>query len=128
MSGGIETLLTEGHHSFLVQTDPGDISRLVDCEGYSTLNRLLRVTKLVLRFMRLIKEKVKKSHGSNVMEPHPFTDIDKARTLWLLVSQAQLYPRIRDSQPGSVSLVSTRILLVSGDVEVGSQMQTYLIV
>ena len=43
-------------HSLFIQADSGDISKLIDCENYSTLHRLLRVTKLVLRFVRLTKE------------------------------------------------------------------------
>ena len=71
------------------QTDSGDVSKLIDCKGYSTLHRLLQVTKLVSRLMRLTKERVQQSHGSNVMESHSFTDIDRARTPWLQVAATQ---------------------------------------
>ena len=77
-------------HSLLVQVDSGDTSKLIDCDSYSTLHRLLRVTKLVFKFVRLTKDQVQWSHGSNVMESHPFTDADRSRTLWLLVSQEHL--------------------------------------
>ena len=54
---------SQNTHSLLVQADSGDVSKLIDCEGYSTLHRLLRVTKLVLRFVRLTKERVQRSRG-----------------------------------------------------------------
>ena len=77
-------------HSLFIQADSGDISKLIDCENYSTLHRLLRVTKLVLRFVRLTKERVQRRRGLTVMDSSLYADTDKARTLWLQVSQSRL--------------------------------------
>ena len=76
--------------SLVVQADPGDISQVIDCGRYSTLHRLLRVTKLVVRFIRLTKERVQRSNGSCEAKSDSSVDLDSARTLLLRASQAQL--------------------------------------
>ena len=65
----------------------------MDCARYSTLHRLLRVTKLVVRFVRLMKERVQRSLDSSEIRVDSCTDVDKARLLLLQASQSQL-PKI----------------------------------
>ena len=57
MSHRVEKAPQKITHNILVHTEPGDIGQVMKCENYSTLNRLLQVTRLLVRFVRLLREK-----------------------------------------------------------------------
>ena len=74
-------------HSLLVTRDCG-LSCLIKCEDYSSLDRLLRVTALVLRYIRILKSRSQRSipiEGATTL-----CDIDQARLCWIQESQAML--------------------------------------
>ena len=76
-------------HSLIVAQGQGPhIGKLISCENFSSLHRLLRVTALVLKFVRLLCLKVKKSNESAPIEG--LSDIDRARLYWLRDAQSQL--------------------------------------
>ena len=73
------------------QTGGPFLGRLVDCERFSSLRRLLRVTALVLKFIRMLRHR---THGVEDSVPKPAhltaSDIDEARVRWIRESQNQL--------------------------------------
>ena len=75
-------------HSLIVAQGQGPhIGKLISCENFSSLHRLLRVTALMLKFVRLLCLKVKKSNESAPIEG--LSDIDRARLYWLRDAQSQ---------------------------------------
>ena len=56
-------------HSLIVAQGQGPlIEKLISCENFSSLHQLLRVTAFVLKFVRLLCLKVKKSNESAPIE------------------------------------------------------------
>ena len=74
-------------HNLIVSANPEGISNLIRCEDFSSLHKLLRVTKLVSRFVRLLQQRLH-TEGDRV-NPQP-SDIDRARLLWVKQSQSKL--------------------------------------
>ena len=64
------------------------LSQIVPCENFSSLHRLLRLTTLVFRFVRLLRRKVRTS--SEVVPIDDPSDADRARLYWLRDAQSQL--------------------------------------
>ena len=65
-----------------------NLEQLIPCKNYSTLPRLLRVTAYVIRFTRLLKERVETTNiHSHNLEPE---EIAEAEKLWILQSQTLL--------------------------------------
>ena len=52
-------------HSLLTSSGRPCIGQLIDCENFSSLDRLLRVTALVLKFTRLLCQKVQRTDVSD---------------------------------------------------------------
>ena len=76
-------------HSLLTPHPSADINlqRLIVCEDYSKLARLLRVTTYVLRFVRLLKTKTEYTGTPGLPTPG---EIAEAERLWVIQSQSQL--------------------------------------
>lgn len=87
--------LQEMKHTAVTQlmiTSTTRIGQLMSCEDFSSFSRLVRVTALILRFIRLLR---RQATLPDTGDPNDNThDINRARLLWLLDSQAQL-----ESQP-----------------------------
>ena len=78
-------------HSLVVaQVDEPHIGQLMNCEDFSSLHRLLRVTALVLKFIRLLRLKVKRTSTSEPDHSSTLCDVDCARLYWIREAQAQL--------------------------------------
>ena len=75
-------------HSLLTSSGGPRIGQLIDCENFSSLDRLLRVTALVLKFTRLLCQKVKRTDVSD--DSGSQYDLDQARLLWIRESQSRL--------------------------------------
>lgn len=76
-------------HSLIVaQVHGPHMGQLMSCGSFGSLHRLLRVTALVLRFVRLLCQKVRKSSESAPTDGT--SDIDRARLFWLRDAQSQL--------------------------------------
>ena len=76
-------------HTMVATQDHGArIGRLVSCENFSSLSRLLRVTALVLKFTRLLIQKVKRPEHRDTM--YSQSDSERARLLWLKDAQSEL--------------------------------------
>ena len=74
-----------GAHAMTVTQQPrSGIGRVIQCEDFSSLQRLLRVTAAVLRFIRLLRGRMSVSQSTEL------EDIQKARLLWQKEAQAQL--------------------------------------
>ena len=70
-------------HSMLVTEKPKiSLSQVIDCERFGNLHRLLRVTAYMLKFVRLLKHKVKGSEGTPTKKLSA-ADVFEAECLWL---------------------------------------------
>ena len=79
------------HSLAVAQVDGSRIGQLINCEDFRSLHLLLRVTALVLKFVRLLRLKVQ---GESESVPtgtfNTLDDIDRARLYWIRESQSQL--------------------------------------
>ncbi len=73
-------------HSLLAPDGDGiHLGQVIQCETFSSLHRLLRVTAIVLKFVRILRRAVSSTDSAETM-----SDIDRARLSWIRESQAQL--------------------------------------
>ncbi|CAB4006340.1 PREDICTED: uncharacterized protein LOC106817579 [Paramuricea clavata] len=79
-----ETLST-----MIVHGSKDSISNVINCKDYSSLSRLLRVTAVVLTFMKLLKSRVKQEDPPTNSEVTS-TDIELARVLWIKELQEEM--------------------------------------
>ena len=79
-AGDKEKWKVETSSSILVTAEATGIAKIMKCEDYSELQRLLRVTGLVLKFVKIMKSRLQK----NVQAQEELTsqDIAVAETLW----------------------------------------------
>ena len=88
--GDKEKWKAETSSSLLVSADQGTvgIATILKCEDYSDLQRLLRVTALILKFVKIMKAKLQK----DVHTPEELTsqDVAEAETLWIKEVQSSL--------------------------------------
>ena len=68
-----------------VDTNPEDINNIIPCENYSRLGRLLRVTALVLKFIKRVRKQDTDTSPEITVE-----DLDQSRVLWIKHAQASL--------------------------------------
>jgi len=70
-----------------------NLHEIIDCQRYSSLNRLLRVTARVLRFVEVTRER--RLGGSNVQYDATLDamELNKAEVLWICCIQAQAFER-----------------------------------
>lgn len=91
-----------------------DIARVIDCHQYSNLNRLLRVTAYVLRFLRNLENRVKRRMqiSTEVLTKElTATELTNSETVWVRTVQAvafaeeiqYLNSRQRSSPPARVA-------------------------
>ena len=64
-----------------------DLGSFIDCENFSSKERLLRVTAYILRFVKLLKQGSACSNSSTHITPE---EMQQAETYWLRESQASL--------------------------------------
>ena len=76
------------HSLIVVQVDSPCLGQLIDCENFSSLYRLLRVTTLVLKFDHLLRLKVKRVSETVLTDGQG--EIERARLYWLRDAQSQL--------------------------------------
>ncbi len=78
-------------HSMLVTETPAGLGRIMACENYSTLPRLLRVTA---RLLRIVKVHRRKNRPDLALEPITpslgLEEISEAERLWIIESQLML--------------------------------------
>ena len=71
----------------------------IDCHDYSSLQRLLRVTAYILRFIMLLKNKVKAKHENTDLKDDNTESIadsiSRAETLWIKNAQQCLTSEVR---------------------------------
>ena len=72
--------------NLLVTSDGPDLDRVIQCDSYSSFQRLLNVTSLVLKFIGNLKKKIKKNvpDGATTSEPC------EAEVLWIKEVQRSL--------------------------------------
>ena len=75
---------TEMTHGLLAATDSPSIDKVMNCEEFGSLCRLLTVTAHVIKFCQVLLKKV---HGTAVGD---VDHKDKAETLWIKASQRTL--------------------------------------
>ncbi len=76
-------------HTLLVTREPTGLSRIISCERYGSLPRLLRVTARVLRFIDILKRRIRKDSTPYFKELGS-EEINAAKTLWIKESQRPL--------------------------------------
>ena len=76
-------------HGLLTTNSAPSLQQIMKCEDYSNLPKLLRVTANILKFVRLLKRKVKPA-DSNDETPEQPDDIELAERLWIIESQSSL--------------------------------------
>jgi len=87
-AGDKEKWKVETSSSLLVTAEATGIAKIMKCEDYSELQQLLRVTGLVLKFVKIMKSRLQK----NVQAQEELTsqDIAAAETLWIKEIQRSL--------------------------------------
>lgn len=75
-------------HSLLVNEELHSLSHIIDCQCYSTMHRLLRVTAYVLRFVNNLR----KTNGSDNSHTRALssTEISEAKSFWIKEAQTSL--------------------------------------
>jgi hypothetical protein len=79
-----ETLST-----MLVYGSKDSISNVINCKGYSSLGRLLRVSAVVLKFIKLLKSRVRQEDPPTNSEVTS-TNIELVRVLWIKELQEEM--------------------------------------
>jgi len=76
-------------HTLLTPGESTDLSCIINCEDFSKLSRLLRVTAYVIRIVRVLKCKIKRT--KMVVSPElSAAEIAEAESLWVKVAQKSL--------------------------------------
>ena len=72
-----------------------DISKLIDCARFSKLNRLLRVTAYVLRFIRNLKNRVQKpmAHSQVLNVGLTSEEVKEAELIWVKSIQSSTFAK-----------------------------------
>jgi hypothetical protein len=74
---------TDNHRASTTRLD-----KIIDCNSYSTLTRLLRVTAYVLRFINILKKKRREERSSNSqVKALTATEISQAESMWIRTVQ-----------------------------------------
>ncbi|XP_065903771.1 uncharacterized protein [Dysidea avara] len=76
-------------HSLLSTSELVNLKQVVDCEKFSRLRRLLRVTAYVLRFVEILKSKIGRRQMVECSEVSS-AEIAEAESRWLLTAQHEL--------------------------------------
>lgn len=76
-------LKSNGTVCLLTSMDNTDVSNLLDCDKYSSLHKLYRITAYMLKFVDLLKNR---DHSHELSH----TDLARAKRLWILECQAAL--------------------------------------
>ena len=77
-----EEMRTRVSHNLLVNSNPMSIGNILQCQNFSSLERLLTVTANVSKFVELLRSKLKKPPNA-VPTDVTLRDIDKAHTIWM---------------------------------------------
>ena len=75
------TVKDQQTHGLLTPSSDFGLCEIIDCSRFSTLNRLLTVTKLVLKFCKSLLSKI---------PPNVTIDCDQAEKMWIVESQKTL--------------------------------------
>ena len=73
-------------HSLLMSTSPTGLGQIMDCERFGTLSRLLKVTTYVVKFVRMLKKKVRITDENSAQ----LSDSAEAERLWIIEAQTPL--------------------------------------
>ena len=76
-------LKSNGTVCLLTSMDNTDVSNLLDCDKYSSVHKLYRITAYMLKFVDLLKNR---DHSCELSH----TDLARAKRLWILECQAAL--------------------------------------
>ena len=75
--------------NLIVNTTPQTLSNIINIENFGTLDRLVRVTAYVLRFVKILKAKTRKS-DLDVEPSLTVNEIRESRELWIKEMQRKL--------------------------------------
>ena len=73
-------------HNLVVTGNVHVLSNIIGCENFSSLQRLLRVTAYVLRFIHMLKQLIKKLNLTATLELTA-SELARAENLWAIESQ-----------------------------------------
>lgn len=76
-------------HGFLITSRSSCLDNIIHCESFSRLQRLLRVTAYVIRFVNTLKGKVKKERVVLALELTT-AEVSNAEKCWIIESQRHL--------------------------------------
>ena len=124
------TLLTHEHIA------KGQISNLIDCQDFSSYNKLLRVTAYVIKFVNILRNRIKKLKQRARDNSLTATELAEAENLWLRDIQVdvrsdpkvKLVKRTLKKILGQAFLSFEELLTVVTDIEctVNCRTITYL--
>ena len=86
-----EEMQTMASHNLLINSNPASIGNIICCQNFSSFERLLTVTANVLKFVELLKSRLRKSSISVSPDVTP-RDVDKAHMIWMQEMQTSFLP------------------------------------
>ena len=75
--------------ALIVHGSKNSLSNIINCKDCSSLDRLLRVTAIVLKFVKMLKSRVKGEHPS-ITADVTTTDVELAQILWIKELQDEM--------------------------------------
>ena len=102
--------------SLLATEEKAGVSQIVNCEDYSSIDRLLRVTAYVLRFVNRLRQSGRSVEATTMLNAQ---EISLAENLWIKESQHQL---VGDRNFEGWKMISSLTKLASGGVVEGYLM------
>ena len=73
-------------HGLIATDEPPGLGQIMNCEDFSTLDRLLQVTAQVLKFCHVLRGKLL----PEITASSEIDETNRAETLWVIESQALL--------------------------------------
>ena len=95
------------------------LSKIINCKNFGSFERLIRTTSLVLKFCRILLDRVHDSSNSG----DSFDARAEAEHIWILESQESLTSDVKFEQ----WTICSRTTKAFGGAEGGSRMQQFLI-
>lgn len=75
------------HSLICLQCSPTRIGNLINCARFSSLDRLMRVTALVLDFTHILRKRIKGNEEASSETEQPVSHFEQAKLLWLQDNQ-----------------------------------------
>jgi len=80
------------HVLIVPSSTASQLEKVIDCSRFGNLNRLVRVTAYVYRFVNALRKAVSSCHTRRDLQLHP-DELHEAETLWVRHVQFQMFPK-----------------------------------